>query len=488
MLKQRHATPRPSALAGLCLSLALMGLGLASCAGGPKPGQPAPAAKPEPPKVLSPEEQRMAAISDADKLLQSGDAAGAAASLGALAAAQPSSVELRLLKAAALASAEKIPEARTETDAILQIEPANPKALVMASNLARFAGDEAARKTYLERGLAAAPGDASVLAAWGQLLLDQENWKAAEDYFRRSIKADAANPDAPLGLGQSLYRQSRYPEADDALTAAIALDPGSPFAYSDRSKTRYQQGKYVEALADIGAAIERSPDSSWFYLDRGRMYMSADRKDEALADFGAAIKIEPNYFLPYVYRAGLFEEKGRDEEAAADYRAILKLEPDYWYAHESLGAVAFRLGLWAESAASFRATFGKSPDRYEYAILAGLAYMRAGKPQDAKNWAGSVAPTVDREKNGIYWLMLRLIQDQNDQTSELEVKLQGLKSLDDKTAMLFYLSEYWIFRGKTELAVKYLILAKELGRVDCLEYRLLLPEMKRLGVADSRGH
>jgi hypothetical protein len=46
--------------------------------------------------------------------------------------------------------------------------------------------------------------------------------------------------------------------------------------------------------------------------------------------------------------------------------------------------------------------------------------------------------------------------------------------------MLFYLSEYWICREKTELADKYLTLAQDMKREGTLEYRLLLAERKRL--------
>jgi hypothetical protein len=46
--------------------------------------------------------------------------------------------------------------------------------------------------------------------------------------------------------------------------------------------------------------------------------------------------------------------------------------------------------------------------------------------------------------------------------------------------MLFYLSEYWICRNRTELADKYLSLAEDLKRESTLEYRLLLAERKRL--------
>ena len=51
--------------------------------------------------------------------------------------------------------------------------------------------------------------------------------------------------------------------------------------------------------------------------------------------------------------------------------------------------------------------------------------------------------------------------------------------------MLFYLSEYWICRGKAELAAKYLSLGEEMKREGTLEYRLLLAERKRLAAGPN---
>ena len=63
------------------------------------------------------------------------------------------------------------------------------------------------------------------------------------------------------------------------------------------------------------------------------------------------------------------------------------------------------------------------------------------------------------------------------------MRIQAEKKLDRKAAMLFYLAEYWICRGKTGLAEKYLQLSEDLHRQDSLEYRLLQSERRRLAAA-----
>ncbi len=72
-------------------------------------------------------------------------------------------------------------------DSILATEPANPRALTMGAQLARFGGDDKARRSYLDRALAAAPADAAVLVAWGDLYLDAKDWPKADDFYRRAL-------------------------------------------------------------------------------------------------------------------------------------------------------------------------------------------------------------------------------------------------------------------------------------------------------------
>jgi tetratricopeptide (TPR) repeat protein len=465
---------------------------LASCAGGPKGKASEPAAtrpegaqgaaaiQPKAPEP-SPEQQRIQAVEAAAKLLDTGDAAGAAEKLGVLAAASPEDSGLKLAQLAALVSAGKLSEARAGVDALLAADPLNLDALSMGAELARFDGDDKARRSYLDRALAAAPTDDSVLGSWGDYYLDAKAWPKAEDFYRRALKAEPKNADASLGLGRALYREAKYAESEAQLTAAIELEPASPLAYSDRSRARYQQGKYKESEEDLDTAIAKAPDESWLYLDRGRSRLDKGDMKGAEADLDKAIALDPGYFLSYAYRGGIREEAGRDEEALADYRKVIALYPEYWYSFESAGATAFRLGLMAESAADFQKAYASAPDRYEYAIAAAIALWRSGKPKEASALAGRIAPGIDREKNGIYWSMLRLLQDQSDASAELELQIQAEKRLDLKCAMIFYLSEYWLCRGKDSLASKYLALGDEMKRDGTLEYRLLKAELKRLG-------
>jgi len=477
--RQATGAARPEARLAQALLACLAAIAvLGSCAGGP-----AKAAAGKPPE--SKEGKKIEVVQSAAALLEKGQASEAAEKLGQAAAASPSDPELKLAQAAALVSAGKLAEGRKIVDEVLAARPDYLHALNLGAALARFDNDQKARRSYLDRAKDVAPNDGDVLSAWGEYYLDIEDWNAAEGAFRRAVDASPSNPDASLGLGRVLYRQGKYKESEARLTAAIQMEPNSPLAYSDRSRARYRQGKYKEAAGDLDTAIAKAPNESWLYLERGRYRLDTRDLPGAESDFDKAIALDPGYFLSYAYRGGILEESGKDEAALADYRKVIQLYPDYWYAFESAGATAFRLGLWDESAVDFKKAYSASSTRYEYAIASALALWRSGKPKEASSYARGVAASIDRDKYGIYWNMLRLVQDQNDSSSELEVMIQKETHLDLKCAILFYLSEYWICRGKTQLAVKYLDLAAEMKRDGTLENRLIASERKRLSALSN---
>ena len=84
------------------------------------------------------------------------------------------------------------------------------------------------------------------------------------------------------------------------------------------------------------------------------------------------------------------------------------------------------------------------------------------------------------EKLNGQWLMLRLLFDQGDMTSELEVRINSEKNLDLKAGLLYYLGAYWVARGKPDLGSKYIRMSYDSERMGILERRLAEADLARL--------
>ena len=470
------------------LVVAVLAALLASCAGAPAAKPAVPPQKPQTATAVPvpPPNPKIAAVESAGTLLASGNAAAAADSLGKLAAANPTDLEIKRLQASALASAGKLPDARAILDGILAEHPRDVDTLTMAAEVARFQNDNPGRKAYLDVAIATAPDRASVQVSWGQYWLDQHAWPNAQAAFTKASEINRSSPDAFKGLGQALYRLGKYDDAEKALDTALALDPSDAYTWSDRSKVRYQLGMYADSEADLGEAIAKAPNASWPYIDRARFRIDTKRFAEAEADLDEAIKAEPDYFLPYLYRAAIFVKVGKDVEALADYDMVVKLNPEYWYAYESAGLCAFRLARWQDAGLRFEKAFASAPTRADYAVLGAIALLRAGKLTEGREFAGRAAARLDRDAEHSRWTILRLLQDMNDLTTDLEIGQQNEQKLDIHAEMLFSLAEYWIIRGKPDLGAKYLQLAHDMNRQGAIQYSLIVAELARSGTQATR--
>jgi hypothetical protein len=76
--------------------------------------------------------------------------------------------------------------------------------------------------------------------------------------------------------------------------------------------------------------------------------------------------------------------------------------------------------------------------------------------------------------------MLRLIFDQGNTASELELRINSEKILDLKAGMLFYLGAYWASRDLPQLGATYLGLSLDLQRIGTMERRMAEAELARL--------
>ncbi|MBN2875407.1 MAG: tetratricopeptide repeat protein [Spirochaetales bacterium] len=462
---------------------------LLSCASAPRsttvdePASSSPTQTPlvtQTPPELSEAEKEQMALSAVYKAVERGDYPAAEAGLSSLVARYPDNASYPVLRAAVLVSMQRLDDARAVLNAELAARPGNTEALYALAELERFAGDAKAHRQAIEALLVMDPGNPAARVAMGDIHYDSKNYSKAQASYEAALASSPDDVDALLGLARVMYRRDDMQGALAALNGAVAAAPDNPLAYLDRSRVNYQLGRYADCEADLEAAIRLAPESAWSYVERGRLYLDTGRFDEAMADFSASIRLNPDYFLPYVYRAAIYEETGDDAAALTDYRMASKLYPEYWYTLESIGVLAYRMGLWKEAYESFDRATTYTTGHGEYYVAAALSLMRSGDLKAARTYAEKKLPRIDRAKDPLHWLALRLAYDQSDMTSELEISIGAEKSLDLKAGSLFYLGAYWVARGRTEMGAKYIRMSYDDGRVGTIEYRMAEADLARL--------
>ncbi|MDX9898102.1 MAG: tetratricopeptide repeat protein [Spirochaetia bacterium] len=435
--------------------------------------------KPVPIQLSEAEQERME-LDAIYSLVESRDFIPAESRLTALVLAKPDNRSFPVLHSSVLMSMGRLEDARAVLKNELATYQDNKEALFVLAELERFAGDAKAQRASLEALLRVDPQNADAQAAMGDIHYDGKNYTKAEESYTRALAQAPDHVEALLGLARVKYRRDDMKGALGILDKAIEIAPGDALAYLDRSRVLYQMGRYDDCEADLDQAISLAPESAWNYLERGRLYLDSGRPKLAMADFTNSIRLQPDYFLSYVYRAAIFEADGDDSSALADYRKASSLYPDYWYSFESMGVLAYRLGSWSEAFSSFDKAATYTKNHAEYYIAAALSLMRSGNSAAAREYAGKTLARVDKDTYPAQWLALRLLMDQGDMSSELEVRIGAEKNLDVRAGMLFYLGAYWVARGKVELGQKYIRMSYDAERIGTIERRMAEADLARL--------
>ncbi len=447
---------------------------LASCVSAPPPARgPATAAptqeKPKPGTVTA-KPTTEDVLKNVSASLAAGNMDAAIAAFDALDAAAAADPSIRLIKASVLASAGKVEDARAIAADVVAKEPNNAEALYVLAAAEGAAGREKERIDLLNRAAAADPRHAPTLAALGATALRAKSYKNAEAYFDKCLAADPVNADALLGKARLRRRADDPAAAEAALKIATENYPTWADPWAERGRLNRDAGLLPKALADLDTAVKLAPKDYWIAIDRGSVLLDMDRKTEALKDFDRAAAIDPAHFLSYVYSAGIRDELGDYAGAERDYALLAKLKPDYYFAFEALGILRMRDGRWEASREAFMEAYKRSPSHANYALLTALAWMRARGANDAKPFLAKTLTTVPRES--IEWYLLRLYHDQSGDT-DVVVRIDKEKNKDTKARMLYYLTQYYAFRGNDQLADRFLREARDMDRKGIVEWRLI---------------
>ncbi|MDR1985767.1 MAG: tetratricopeptide repeat protein [Treponema sp.] len=418
--------------------------------------------------------------------LQAQDYTGALALFENLPADQRESSAFQLLYASILNSAGRTAEARGIVGKIIAAEPAHTEALFVLSTIEAAAGKEREQRSLLERILKIDPMHIQALIALGTINLQGRSWRTAASYFDRVLEAEPENPDALVGRAQAFRYTQDFQRAEALLNQAIARFPDWVNPRIERARLYRNTRFFSRALADLDAAKRIDPADYWVAVDRGGVLMDMDKKAEALEEYERAIKLDPNNFLAYVYAAGIKEDLQDYEGAEQAYRAIIRLKPDYYFAFEGLGICHMRKGQWAAAREAFLEAYKRAPKEANYALLAAMNWMRAGKLTDPelKQFLQKALRGVPRDAAA--WSMLRLYHDLSGDGDVL-TRLEKEKDLDTKARMFYYLANYYDIRGIKILADTYFIEVKKLNQLKNIEWRLneWAFEQRNLTVTDS---
>jgi tetratricopeptide (TPR) repeat protein len=182
-------------------------------------------------------------------------------------------------------------------------------------------------KPLFEDALAASPGDARLLNAYGYLLEchGRRMIRTAAGYYQQAIDADPGWPKPRFQQISALNALQDASEVIPRYEARLAESPDDVSAYQLLALAYLCDHDHSGAARVIAAGLERFPGDAGLIEQQGDLYAATGRVEDALAWWRRAARAAPDdYGIGMHYSAAfLLERLGRLAEAAGEWRVII---------------------------------------------------------------------------------------------------------------------------------------------------------------------
>jgi tetratricopeptide (TPR) repeat protein len=290
----------------------------------------------------------------AQRALQSGNYAQAAALYSRLASAYPDNLDVKRNLGLALHSAGKYRDALTCFEAILQKDPEDRAALLFAGLELSSLHEPAKALVNLNRFIQQDPNTPAALLARGRINLSLGNFNSAIQDFSKTTELDPANTKAREGLGkayllaaqaafENIEAQSKfsaewygllarsYLSAQEYSTAyrffreAESKDPTLPGIHSGLAEV-YRRTSHAEwASIESSREEQSSPDAP---TELRRHYKAALDFQQRAAEALASLAREPDTPEYHALLGLAYRMQRRDLDSIEEFRRALALSPD----------------------------------------------------------------------------------------------------------------------------------------------------------------
>lgn len=242
----------------------------------------------------------------------------------------------------------------------------------------------------------------------------KESLARAVEFFQQAVKLDPnfamahvalANTYSIAAFNMNTPAGEALPLAAAAAERALAIDPALADAHAAKASIAAMDWRWEDAKRGFARALELNPDVAETQFRYGLVYLiPMNRFDEAIAAMRRATELEPQDMLYAAVLTRAYLAAGKTREALDHVKKIHALDPEHvitmeWHMIASIaasqGAEALELIAKIRSKGNPRAGAG----------FAVMAYLSAGKPEDAqREWRSTLDATASRPSD--YYLAL----------------------------------------------------------------------------------
>jgi tetratricopeptide (TPR) repeat protein len=204
----------------------------------------------------------------------------------------------------------KFEEALAYYQKAIDLAPGKSQAYIGKTKALLILGRTGEAETCYEQLLQHQCGSAEVVLQLATLLMNHNQYEAAERRFLQALELEDKSVTALSGLGK-VYRALHKPMlAKNYLEKAIQVDPENSQNYYMLGTLEFSQGQVEEAEKCFKKALELDDKNSAAYRDLGHLQLSMNRPTEARKQFQHAMALQPNNLDDIAALARLEDQSG----------------------------------------------------------------------------------------------------------------------------------------------------------------------------------
>jgi tetratricopeptide (TPR) repeat protein len=327
----------------------------------------------------------VAALSSADTLQQSGDAATA------------QHLARAYLEMGDLAQAEAAAQRVLELTADTGDNATRAAALVVLGDVQRRTGDFASATNQYNQALLLDPQQVDAAIGLGLIAVAQDNWGVALGQFERAANFPNGQTDplAQFWYAEALLRQSNPRLSTERYAQALTLRPEFPEALLGAAQAHNALGNTDRAQQTVAEALQQRPDYAEALIFQGRLLHEQRLLDEALGSYTHALRANDQLAEAHYRRGLIYIEQGAYERAQNDLQRTVELEPDNAEAYYWLGRANLVLNRNSQALAAFQRAVELRGGNYDEArFYQGLAETALDRYDEARTSFQTVVQTA----------------------------------------------------------------------------------------------
>lgn len=217
--------------------------------------------------------------------------------------------------------------------------------LLILANETGANGEVVKQKEYLDKLVAAYPGDERAQFSLANYYFAQQEYAQAVEHYRKATELNPTYSPAYNVLGYAYRQQGDYANAEQAFKKYVELIPNDPNPYDSYAELLLKMGRFEDSIAQYRKALSIDPNFNPSHFGLSADFTYAGKPDEARAELETMAKQARN---DGELRTAYFGMAVLESDGAQFDKALGEIDKEYAIAEKKADAASIAADLQAK--------------------------------------------------------------------------------------------------------------------------------------------